>query len=70
LADHLKFVVTEKLFQQCFDPNQFRRNRLRLGNVLRHDKPAPNFFRRLRGGRRGHRQNENRNYERQRAMHD
>ena len=70
LADHLKLVVAEKLFQRSFNPSQFRRNRLRLRNVLRNDKPAPDCLRRLRRGRRGHRQEKNRDYDRQRAMHE
>ena len=70
LSNDLKFVVAEKLFQQSFNPSQFRRNRLRLRHIFRDDKSAPNFLGRLRRGRRGHRQDENRDYDRQRARHE
>jgi hypothetical protein len=54
MPDHLELIVTEKSLQQSLDANQFRRNWLRLRDVLRHHKPAPDCLCRLQGRRHAH----------------
>src|SRR5438034_5827160 len=41
LADHLKLIVAEKLFQGSLDACQFWRNRLWLCDIFRDDESTP-----------------------------
>src|SRR5436189_2243196 len=41
LADHLKLIVAEKLFQGSLDTRQFWRNRLWLCDIFRDDESTP-----------------------------
>ena len=70
LANHLKLIVAEKLLERSLDPGQLRRNRLRLGHVLRDHQAAPHLLRAAQARDRAHDQRDKCEQERARASHE
>ena len=70
LANDLKLIIAEKVFQRPFNPSQFRWNRLRLRHVLCDHKSAPHRLRAAQVRRRAHDQRDKGGQERQGTSHE